>query len=228
MTAIKLDCSYVKGKVYLGFTFNIQMQLQSLLPEWNNPIIHHALILGIANLGLISSLQAGWWRLGVALASMNLKGEAKRAFETALSLEPRCDTSGHRESAFLSSPSNGSPYHQQHSLEVLLVCSGQIQNPACLTWYTIALFTWIRLDHICGAGMRSCKASCALLRAIPAPLLPAAQQVCVSSLAQEQWASTICWRSRGAKPMCSPLLVIESVRHRKGQACCHACGDLLG
>ena len=28
----------------------------------------------------------------MALASMDLKGEAKRAFETALSLEPRCDT----------------------------------------------------------------------------------------------------------------------------------------
>lgn len=32
---------------------------------------------------------AGWWRLGVGLASVDLKAEAKRVFQTALTLEPR-------------------------------------------------------------------------------------------------------------------------------------------
>lgn len=32
---------------------------------------------------------AGWWRLGVALSAIGLKAEARRAFQTALSLEPR-------------------------------------------------------------------------------------------------------------------------------------------
>lgn len=79
MRSITMDPTYVKGA-----------HRHSLISE-KATVSHHPI--HVTNT-MQSSLEhkfpyTGWWRLGVGLAFVDLKAEAKRVFQTALTLEPQ-------------------------------------------------------------------------------------------------------------------------------------------
>jgi hypothetical protein len=73
MSALSSDCKYVKGELVV-YIFG-----------WSSTI----LLPGDLCLGINILCYTGWWRLGTALDTMDMKEEALQAFACALQLDPR-------------------------------------------------------------------------------------------------------------------------------------------